>query len=102
METVSIPLAALESPEYMALPRGSKMLLIDLYVLFHDTERFVIDIDRPADYRQSKGVWLPPRVAALVKAGLLVVDGRQKTDKHHSRRVFRFKYSALGELQEAA
>jgi hypothetical protein len=47
MSYVSIPLAALESPEFMALSLADQKFLIDLYVAFHDCQRFTIDMNCP-------------------------------------------------------
>jgi hypothetical protein len=102
METVPIPLAALDSPEYVRLTPAQKAFLIELYRVHGDVERFTVDLRNPAVYRQSFGAYLSNKITPLVKHGLLVEDGEQQVTICNWRRVFRFRYSALGELQEAA
>lgn len=102
MSAILIPIAAVESPEYAALTQPEQLFLIDLYIVMNDVERFTIDWDQPEKYRQSRGAHLPRKIKRLIDAGLLIVDGRQKSGIDHYVRVFRFRYSAIGDLQEAA
>lgn len=94
MTSVSIPLAVLDAPEFNGLQWGDQKFLIALYIVNSDVERFTIDISKPEMYRQSAGVWLVNRIHRLIKAGLLVIAGRQRTSKYGHTRVFSFKHSA--------
>lgn len=101
MNCITIPTAVLESPEYANLTLGDRMFLIDLYVVFNDVERFTIDISTPEEYRQSKGVWLPPRIRRLLQSGFIVEDGRHKKGRDHYLRIFRFRHPPF-EVEKAA
>ena len=92
MNFVSIPLAVLEAPEYLALTVADRQFLLDLYVVFHDTERFTIDMSKPADYRQPTGASLARKISRLMDAALLQVVGSRKTGPSHYQRVFAFQH----------
>ncbi len=93
METITLPIALIDSPEFNGLQWGDQKFLFSLYAVFHDTQRFTIDINEPEQYRQSRGVYLVNRIHRLVKAGLLIITGRQKASKYGHVRVFEFKYT---------
>lgn len=97
MTSVSIPLAVLDAPEFNGLQWGDQKFLIALYIVNSDVERFTIDLSRPEMYRQSAGSWLVNRIHRLMKAGLLIKTGQQRTSKYGHVRVFAFKHSAYPE-----
>jgi hypothetical protein len=107
MDSIVIPLAALDSPKYKSLSWGDQRVLIDLYIMFWDCDCFTVDLFRPQDYRQSPGVGMGKRIQALLASGLLVMVGKQIIDpnkpigERNYRRVFAFKYPAV-KPQEAA
>lgn len=94
MTYIPIPLDVLDAPGYAALTHAEQRFLLDLYVLFHDCERFTIDMYKPQQYRQSKGVFLGRKVRALINAGLLQIVGMIGRPDHR-RRVFAFTYPAF-------
>lgn len=102
MSHITIPAAVFESPEYWRLTIAERMFLLDLYIVMDDVERFTIDMARPEDYRQSPGATLARKIVKLLKCGFLVLDGRRDIGGGHYVRIFRFKHSPLGELQQAA
>lgn len=108
MAYVSIPLSALESPEYLSLYWAHREFLIALYVEHNDAERFSIACNQPQTYRMKPGVNLQRRIRALMDSGLIVLDGMQAVRGRNAtggycfhRRVFRFKYPAF-QLEQAA
>jgi hypothetical protein len=101
MSYLALPLAALESPDYLALSLSDQKFLIDLYISFHDCERFTVEMDHPELYRQPAGATLQRKVAKLLAAGLIrVVDTTGRGNQ--IRRVFCFAYPALDAIAEAA
>lgn len=101
MEYVTIPIEALESPDYLGLSPFEQKFLIDLYVIFRDAQCWTVDMTRPQDYRQSPGASLNRKVTSLLNAGLIQVVGT--TGKPgNARRVFSFTHPAREALAEAA
>ena len=101
MDFAALPLAAFDSPEFKVLPWGAQRFLLDLYIVFHDVERFTIDWNRPEDYRQSPGVALCRRINELLASGLLICEATRKKGMCHKERIFRFKYQT-GQVKQAA
>lgn len=99
MNFVSIPLAVLDAPQYMAMTPAEQKFLIDLYVLFHDCETFTVDMNEPAKYRQPVGATLNRKIRTLLTSGLIEVVSRRKSTL---QRVFVFKYPARETFLEAA
>lgn len=95
MDTIIIPVALIDSPEFNAIQWGDQKFLWSLYAVFNEAERFTIELTAPEAYRQSKGVTMQNRISRLIKSGLLQVVDRQKSGKYHFRRVFSFKYKAV-------
>lgn len=93
MESIALPVALIDSPEFNALQWGDQKFIFALYAVFNDTQRFTIDINTPEQYRQSRGVYLVNRIHRLVKSGLLIITGKQKASKYGHVRVFEFKYT---------
>lgn len=97
MELVSIPLAVFESDAYLSLTYGDRQLLVELYVIHGDSMRFTINGRDSLTYWRMPNAKLYGRVARLVEAGLLIVDGKQ----NKQTRIFRFKYPPF-EMKRAA
>jgi hypothetical protein len=101
MDLIAIPAEALNSPEYEKLTLADKYFLIELYRINGDCQRFTIDSDRPAVYRQPPSVNLCRKINKLIDSGLIKAIDLQKNGTNHYQRVFAFRYSPLGELQAA-
>lgn len=96
IKTIPLPADLLNAPAYQSLTPSDKIFVIELYAMFHDTERFTIEMDKPANYRQP-GTILNRKVARLLDIGLLkIVGSTGRAD--HARRVFTFAYPAMEEV----
>lgn len=99
MENVLIPRAVLNSREFARLQPKVKVFLIQLYAMYSDVERFTIDLRDPKKYGLTPGVYITNRVTPLTQCGLLMLEPDRDEE---NRRVFRFRYSQIGELRRAA
>lgn len=93
---IPIPAEVFESKCYHDLRIGDRAFLMDLYYLYGDCERFVIN---PEDFQ---GLSFGPKadiaskVRGLVDGGFLVFEMfRECARRGRSRRVFRFAHQAL-------
>ena len=77
------------SEKFNALHWSHQKFLFDLHVVFHDCERFTIDLSAPQQYRQMRGASIARKIKVLVEEGFLEIVGTQKA-KFSPRRVFRF------------
>lgn len=102
MDIVAIPACVFESSEYRRLTLANKHLLIELYAMFGDCERFTIDLDRPVQYNQPQKAHMGRKVMALVNSGLLQTVDLAKNGNNHYQRVFSFKYLVTEVFEKAA
>lgn len=102
MDFIAIPAEVLQSHEYQKLTLGNKHLLIELYAMFGDCERFTIDLDNPVLYKQPQKAHMGRKVTALVNSGLIRTVDLTKCGKCHYKRVFTFKYPATEAFEKAA
>lgn len=93
MDIVPIPRAVLDSPAYPGLPHGTRLLLIEIYRVNHDVDRFTIDSNDPGEFRQRiGGLCMRRNIQALVQKGFLRIVG-QRGEMH--QRIFEFVYPAI-------
>lgn len=97
IEVIPLPADLLSAPAYRALTDADKTFIIELYALFHDAERFTIDMERPLDYRQLPGAKLSIKVSRLLRAGLILIVGKAGLPSHE-RRVFALTYRTMEEV----
>lgn len=102
MDFIAIPADALNSKEYESLTLSDKNFLVELYRLYGDCERFLIDTDKPEQYRQPKGSRLVRKVNKLLSSGLLRAVDLHKNGNNHYQRIFVFRYPAIEAFESAA
>lgn len=102
MDFAAIPMSVLDSPKYKDLHWGDQRLLIDLYILFGDCDTFFIDLDKPQEYRQSRGNGIARRINRIIEAGFLEICGTEKCGSCSYRRIFRLTHPIAHVFQLAA
>lgn len=96
MSYVAIPTEVFDSPEYLALKTNNREFLIRLYALFGDCDQFTVNYKTPAEYGDADSSTIRGKLAALVRAGLvLVASSIEREGCGRRQRVLQFKYSAV-------